>query len=71
MSKQIIDYGFGVVETREKFYTKEFIISELGKIKTFINETSGMVGHEWRIDKFKILEYIENEIKKLGGGENE
>ena len=70
MSK-VIDWGFGVVETREKFYTKEFVISELGKIKAFINKTSGMVGHEWRIDKFKILEYIENEINKLGGEENE
>ena len=64
---EVIDWGFSVVETREKFYTKEFVISKLEKIKAFINETSGMVGHEWRIDKFKILEYIENEIKKLGG----
>lgn len=68
---EVIDWGFGVVEMREKFYTKEFVISELEKIKAFINKTPGMVGHEWQIDRFKVLEYIENEIKELGGEENE
>lgn len=40
-------------------------IMSLEKVKEFVKETSGVVGHEWRIDRFKVLEEIDKQIAEL------
>lgn len=42
-----------------------FCIEQLEKVKEFVKETSGIVGHEWRIDRFRVLEQIDNQIKQF------
>lgn len=42
-----------------------FCIEQLEKVKEFVKETSGIVGHEWRIDRFRVLEQIDNQIKAI------
>ena len=42
-------------------------IELLGKVKGFITETGGTVGHDWRIDIFGVLDHIDNLINELKG----
>lgn len=43
----------------------QLAMQELEKVKSFVKDTNGIVGHDWRIDRFKILEAIDNQIKEL------
>lgn len=55
MSKQIIDHGFGVIETRETFYTEETI----SKLNQQITELQKQLA-----EKEKSLEYFRDRVEK-------
>ena len=63
-----------ILSSRDKFileYNQDkisFCIEQLDKVKEFVKETSGIVGHEWRIDRFRVLEQIDNQIASLKNG---
>ena len=45
----------------------QLTIQELEKVKDFVNDLSGMVGHEWRVNRISILEQLDQQIKELKG----
>jgi len=46
---------------------KQLAIQELEKVKNFVNDLSGMVGHEWRVNRISILEQLDQQINELKG----
>ena len=65
MSKEIMDYGFGIIETRERFYTEQYVnklnqrIAELEKQLKNAIVPKFKVGQEvWFVNE--ILEVIRN-----------
>ena len=61
MNKEIIDHGFGIIETRETFYKEpqdkiSFAVEQLEKVKEY------WLKHE------DVSYYIDNQIKQLKEG---
>ena len=52
---------------KEVSFGKQLAIQELEKVKKIVKDANGIVGHDWRIDRFKVLEAIDNQIKELKG----
>lgn len=48
-------------------FKRDFAIQELEKVKEFIKNANGVIGLDWRIDRFKVIETIDNQIKVLKG----
>ena len=46
-------------------------ITELEKVKNFVKNANGIIGFDWRIDRFKVIETIDNQIKALKGNNDE
>ena len=49
------------------FAQKQLAIQELEKVKNFVKNANGIIGFDWRIDRFKVIETIDNQIKVLKG----
>lgn len=42
-------------------------VRELEKVKNFVKNANSIIGLDWRIDRFKVIEIIDNQIKVLKG----
>lgn len=52
---------------KEVSFGKQLAIQELEKVKNFVKNANGIIGFDWRIDRFKVIETIDNQIKVLKG----
>ena len=56
---------------KEVSFGMQFAIQELEKVKNFVKNANGIIGFDWRIDRFKVIETIDNQIKALKGNNDE
>lgn len=75
MSKEIIDHGFGIIETREIFYKEQqdkisFAVEQLEKVRTQFQTKYSWYEETHRVcektDNFVI--WLDNQIKQLKEG---
>ena len=49
----------------------QLAIQELEKVKDFIKNANGIIGLDWRIDRFKVIDKLDQQIKELKGQHND
>ena len=66
MSKQIIDCGFGVIETRETFYTEETISKlnqQIAELQKQLEEKEKIIQMQQNIERYDIGEMLTENTK--------
>lgn len=66
MSKQIIDCGFGVIETRETFYTEETISKlnqQIAELQKQLEEKEQIIEMQQNIKRYDIGEMLTENVK--------
>lgn len=67
--KEMFDLRVQVLQQKQNQIQEA--ITELEKVKNFVKNANGIIGFDWRIDRFKVIETIDNQIKALKGNNDE
>lgn len=66
MSKQIIDHGFGIIETRETFYTEEAISKlnqQIAELQQQLEEKDKIIQMQQNIERYDIGKMLTENTK--------